>query len=183
MPFNEDRFRLCMAQLASAKGRDLSQLYSVKLVVLVDLFHLLRCGKPAIGGSVAPWELGPVIEEAYRTCTRWRTEYDHFGHHPPGFKVVGRDSSGKMKLRAIDSPDPDEFSRYELDAMEQAWAEIGHLNYPALHHYTHSPDTFLGSAYVAAREAGRLMDWNEIIAAYDRFRGEDHTAIQALLRY
>src|ERR1700676_470167 len=75
MPFNEDRFRLSMAHLASVKGRELSQLYAVKLCVLIDLFHLLRCGKPAVGGSVAAWELGPVIEEAYSPCTRWRTDY------------------------------------------------------------------------------------------------------------
>jgi len=48
---------------------------------------------------------------------------------------------------------------------------------------TASPDTFLGSAYVAARGQNRLMDWDEIIAAYDRFRGEDHSAIRALIRY
>jgi uncharacterized phage-associated protein len=182
MPFNEVRFRHCMAYLGHVKGQSLSQLYLVKLNVLIDLFHILRCGKPAIGGPVAPWELGPVVPEAYHLCAAWKTEYDRFGRHPVGFKVIGR-SGGKMKLRAVGPIDADDFSAYEVEAMERAWDEIGRLNYSGLWDYTHNPDTFLGYAYTTAKGQNRLMDWGEIIDAYDRFRGEDHAAIKALIRF
>jgi uncharacterized phage-associated protein len=183
MPFNEERFRECMAYLAHVKAQSLSQLYLVKFSLLIDLFHVLRCGKPVIGGSLAPWELGPVVQEAYRVCVDWRTDYDRYGRNPVGFKVVALGSGGKLKLKAAGEVDLDNFSAYEIESMECAWEEIGHLNIPSLRHYTHSPDTFLGFAYSSAKAANRLMDWYEIIDAYDRFRGENHSAIKALIQF
>jgi uncharacterized phage-associated protein len=183
MPFNEVRFRECMAYLAHVKAKSLSQLRLVEFSLLTDLFHVLRCGKPVIGGSLAPWELGPVVQEAYRLCVNWRTDYDRLGRHPVGFKVVALGSGGKLRVKAAGEADMDAFSRYEIESMERAWEEIGHLNLPSLRHYTHSPDTFLGYAYSSAKAASRLMDWCEIIDAYDRFRGEDHSAVKALIHF
>ncbi len=182
MPFNELRFRDCMAYLAHVKAQNLTQIYLVKLNVLIDLFHILRCGKPVIGGSLAPWELGPVVQEAYRLCADWRTDYDRFGRHPVGFKVIERGSGGKLRLKAAGEVDMDNFSAYDIESMERAWEEIGHLNLASLRRYTHSPETFLGYAYNSAKAANRLMDWCEVIDAYDRFRSEDHTAVKALIQ-
>ena len=56
-------------------------------------------------------------------------------------------------------------------------------NFPSLRHYTRGPDTFLGHAYNSAKAANRLMDWCEIIDAYDRFRCEDHSAVRALIQF
>lgn len=183
MPFNEVRFRECMAYLAHVKAQSLSQLYLVEFSFLIDLFHVFRCGKPVIGGSLAPWTLGPVVQEAYHLCVDWRTEYDRLGRHPVGFKVVALGSAGKLKLKAEGEVDMDAFSPYEIESMECAWDEIGHLNLPSLRHYTRSPDTFLGYAYSSARAANRIMDWCEIIDAYDRLRGEDHSAVKALIQF
>jgi uncharacterized phage-associated protein len=180
-PFDEGMLRRCVAYLSQAKRRSLSQLYIVKLNVLIDLFHILRCGKPVIGGSVAPWELGPVVPEAYRAFDRWKCDFDRDGTQPDGLRLARR--SGKnVDVRAADTVVVEEFSMAEIDAMERAWAEIGHLNFDGLEHYTHSPDTFLGAAYAAARREGRLMDWDEIVGLYDQFHGEDHSAIRALIR-
>ena len=180
-PFDEAMLRQCIAYISDTKRRSLSQLYIVKFSVLIDLFHILRCGKPVIGGSVAPWELGPVVPEAYRACDRWKCEYDRDHTQPPGLRVDRRGGK-KMDVRAAGPVDVQEFSRCEIDAMEQAWAEIGHLNFPALKHYTHSPDTFLGAAYTTALQERRLMDWDEIVASFDRFHGQDHSAVRALIR-
>jgi uncharacterized phage-associated protein len=180
-PFDEGLLRQCVAYISATKQAPLSQLYIVKFNVLIDLFHIMRCGKPVIGGSVAPWELGPVVPEAYKACDRWKCEYDRDGTQPHGLRVSRRGGK-KMDVRADGPVDVEEFSQSEIDAMEQAWAEIGHLNFPALKHYTHSPDTFLGSAYTAALHGNRLMGWDEIIASYDRFRGQDHAAIRALIQ-
>jgi hypothetical protein len=181
MPFDEPTLRRCMAYVTHARRRSLTQLYIVELNILIDLFHILRTGKPLIGGSVAPWELGPVVPEAYRACDAWKTDYDHFGKHPPQLKVVRR-VGRKTSIKAAGPVDLDEFSQSEIDAMQQAWNEIAYLNFAGLLHYTRSPDTFLGSEYTAARSENRAMDWDRIIASYDRLHGEDHSAIRQLIR-
>lgn len=181
VPFDEGMLRQCIAYLSHGKQRSFTQLYVVKFSVLIDLFHLMSCGKPVIGGSVAPWESGPVVEEAYRACSTWRADFDRFGRHPAGLRVTSRTVT-KVGVGSAASVDFDEFSQTEVDAMEQAWGEIGHLNYDGLRHYTRSPNTYLGASYFAARREERLMGWDDIIESYDRFRATDHSAVQALIR-
>ena len=180
MPFDEAALRRCIAYLTNRKYRSLTQFYIVELNILIDLFHILRTGKPVVGGSVAPWEFGPVVPEAYRTCDGWKTDYDHFGKHPQGLKVVRR-IGRRTSIKTAGPVDLEEFSQSELDAMELAWNEIAYLNFAGLLHYTCSPDTFLGAEYTAARNENRMMDWDQIIASYDRSRGEDHSAIRQLI--
>jgi len=181
MPFDEAALRRCIAYLTHSKHRSLTQLYVVELNILIDLFHLLRTGKPVIGGSVAPWELGPVVPEAYRVCDGWKIDFDHFGKHPQGLKVI-RHIGRRTSIKSAAPVDLDEFSQSEIDAIEQAWNETAYLNFAGLLHYSRSPDTFLGAEYNAARNENRLMDWDRIIASYDRVRGEDHSAIRQLIQ-
>lgn len=182
-PFNEVRFRLCMAYLTATKAIGLPQMTAANLSLLIDLFHILRRGLPVVGGSVAAWDIGPVVTEAYHLCDEWKARHDRSGVNPGGLRVVGG-GARVARFKAAGPIDLDEFSALEIEAMERAWGEIGHLNSAALRRYTCGPDTFLGQAWAAARAADhRQMGWDQIIDAWDRCRGEDHSSMKELIGF
>jgi len=184
-PFNEARFDAAIAWLAWKHDRSLSKYEIVKLHVLMDVFHVIEFGSPIIGGRLAPWELGPVMDEAYGRVDDWCDQFDYGGASPANFKI-----SAKGTLRYLTptiTPEPGDFSASELAAMERAWELLmpmmnkGYNGYLESKEFFHSDTTFIGRAYNKAKLEDRAIDWNEIIDAYDAINHTDHTSVKIII--
>jgi hypothetical protein len=185
MPFNECRFDDCMAYLAGAHRRPLGTYEMMKLHVMIDVYHTLDRGKPAIGGAFWPFTNGPVARAAKSRVRHWESRYEKTGAMPDGFML--KEEGGRLVATPVRVPDCEDFSAAELDAMERAWRDvIGPLDaaggFSSSQEFFHK-DSFIGRAWEKARQRGSFLDWNEIIDEYDAATGEDHSHIKLLLRY
>jgi hypothetical protein len=186
-PFNEHRFDSAIALLSQKHGRPVSKYEAVKLHMLADVFHTLTTGTPIIGGTLQPWPNGPVIEEAYERLDDWCTRFDYMGEMPDGFEITA--CKNLRFLSPTFSPDAGDFSASELESLNRAWSlfipmmDDGYNGYMKSQEFFHSDETFIGRAYNRAKQAGRDIDWNDIIDAYDALHGTDHEHIKALIQF
>jgi len=180
-PFNATRFDTCMAYFCERHGRELTQYDMVKLHLMTDIFHALEHGKPVIGGSVQAWDFGPVIDQAYRRVKHWDYSHDETGSHPETLRISNRSGSSCKFTNSV-SVDSDEFSESELNAMKRAWDSFMHMSWNESQQFFHQ-DSFVGQAWLKARQEQRNIDWDDIIDEYDREYGTNHQHIKALIRF
>jgi hypothetical protein len=140
-PFNEHRFDAIMAYFSRKYGRNLSQYDMMKLHVMTDVFHVLETAKPVIGGSLEPWQYGPVVRPAYNRVAKWWHDFDRTGKHPESFRLVEQDGNAKRFESAVEI-DEDDFSDSEKAAMEAAWGVVKDLldNWTRAERFFHDPD-------------------------------------------
>lgn len=183
-PFNEHRFDAIMAYFSRKYGRKLSQYDMMKLHVMTDVFHVLQTAKPVIGGSLEPWQYGPVVRPAYHRVAKWWHDFDRTGKHPESFRLVEQDGNAKRFEAAVEI-DEDDFSDSEKAAMHAAWESVKDLldNWSrAERFFHHAEGSFIGRAWHQAKSAGRpVMDWNEIIDCFDEMNHTDHSRIKTLM--
>lgn len=180
-PFNQLQFDACAAYFAWQFARPLTQLDLIKLHVLTDFFHVLAQGRQLIGGEFLPWRHGPVVEPAYKRVSRWRRAYDRDGDQPPCLQIVGVEE-GRCQFEAAAKPDPDEFSKVEISAMDRAILTYAELRHPgSVNAFFHHPDSYFGHAWSRAREENRSIDLLELIDAYEKHAGEDHSNVKVLI--
>ena len=185
MPFNECRFDDCMAYLSAEHGRPLSIYEMMKLHVMIDVYHTLERGKPAIGGKVSPFTNGPVSRSSKRRVEDWHRKYEKYATMPDAFVLV--DDGVHVRAKPVSVPEKDDFSPAELAAMERAWKDVVVLleekGFEESQRFFHS-GSFIGRAWAKARHHGTNLDWNEIIDEYDADHpGEDHSWAKAMLCY
>jgi hypothetical protein len=184
LPFNEHRFDAVMAYVAHRYGRHLSQYDMMKLHVLTDVYHTLETAKPVIGGSLEAWQYGPVVKPAYDRVAYWWHEYDRSGRQPSMFKLVEQDGNTRWFEPSV-GIDADDFSEAEERAISRAWETLSGMrgDWKRCEAFFHEPDaSFVGAAWDAAKRAGRAIDWNDVIDAYDRFNHENHSHIKTLMK-
>ena len=183
-PFNEHRFDAMMLYFSRKYGRKLSQYDMMKLHVMTDVFHVLATARPAIGGSLEPWQYGPVVRAAYNRVAKWWHDFDRTGRQPEYFRLVEHDGNAKRFVAATDV-DEDDFSDSEKAAMDAAWAAVQDLldDWRRADAFFHDSDaSFIGNAWYKAKAEGRrAIDWNDIIDAFDRFHNADHSHIKTLM--
>lgn len=181
MPFNEFRFDDCMAFLSVKHGRELNKYEMMKLHVMIDVHHTIMRGKPVIGGKLSPYTNGPVARIAWARVKTWINQYDRRGVFPDGFLV--KEGENGHTLRALQSPDQEDFSSAELQAMEKAWDDvIGRLQrekFQGSQDFFHG-ETAIGRAWLSAKHRGDFLDWNEIIDNYEK-DGADLSHVKAML--
>lgn len=183
--FNEVRFDSAIAWLSTKHAQPLSKYETIKLHVLMDIFQTLETGNPIIGGNLEPWTGGPVIAEAYSRIDNWCDRYDYTEEMPEHFRI---ESKGKLRyITPTFDPDADDFSVSELKAMGKAWDLLmpmmrqGYGGYLASQEFFHSDETFIGRAYNKAKAESRMIDWNDIIDAYQDIEGVDLSHIKSLI--
>ena len=182
IPFNEYQFDRCALWLAKKLGKTPTQYDLIKFHIMTDIYHVLECGTPVIGGAIAKWPLGPAVEKAYARISP--------SHINPG-SVIGllkargcyRTSRGticEFVARDGAAVDEEEFSASEVSAMEKA-LKIIELDWNSSQAFFHDPQkSFVGKAWAGACISGPI-DWNSIIDAYDAENGTDHSAIKEIV--
>ncbi len=170
-PFNEHRFADCLAYLSAKHGRRLSLYESVKLHVMIDVFHTVAHRKPVIGGHFLPFPNGPVSRPAEAHFNNWQERYNERGEVPDGFAAT--ETQYGLAVQGTRPPDPDEFSDAERAAMDAAWASVVPTydrGWGESQDFFHR-DSFVGRAWRSARNLGKPLDWNVILDEYDRENG------------
>lgn len=184
-PFNEHRFNECMAFFAARAGGTLSQYDLVKLHVLTDVFHVLRHGKPVIGGELQAWDLGPVAPRAYNLVKRWSYTADETEEQPEYFRVTPGQGK-RIDYTVAKQADLDDFSDAEMETMLKAWHIFSKMSWSQREDYFHK-DSFLGKAWLAARSESREeISWDQIIdeyAAETRMPSEQAAVIKRAIRF
>jgi hypothetical protein len=182
IPFNEHQFDRCALWLAKKLGKTPTQYDLIKFHIMTDIYHVLECGTPVIGGAIAKWPAGPAVGRAYARISPSRVR--------PGtvigslevmdcYKTV-HGTICKFVARDGATVDEEEFSASEVSAMEKA-LKIIELDWNSSQAYFHNPQrSFVGKAWFEARDSGPI-DWNSIIDAYDAENGTDHSAIKEIV--
>lgn len=183
-PFNEFRFDDCIAYLSSTHNRALTVYEIMKLHVMIDVYHTLDRGKPAIGGVIWPFTNGPVSRSSKGRVAIWRKKYETTAQMPDGFLII--DEGDRLSIKATRVPDEDDFSVAEISAMDRAWKDVVELldekGFEASQAFFHQ-DSFIGQAWKNARNRGQSLDWMEIVDEYDKAHpGEDHSKIKIMLQ-
>lgn len=113
-------------------GKTISKLDALKLVFLVDRYHLRKYARPVTGDEYWAMDLGPVPSMAKTIC-------DSMGSLEPSeiayaSKYLSPSKDGK-KLRSNEKYDPKVFSETDMEALKHV-LDISR-NIPSLPDYTH----------------------------------------------
>jgi antitoxin SocA-like protein len=183
LPFNQFRFEDCMAYLSAKHDRELSVYELMKLHVMIDVFHTISRGKPVIGGTFSAFRSGPVSRTAKHHVREWLDLYEEGSETPELFDATEKDAD-RTYFKAKESPDPDEFSKSELDAMDKAWETVIPLldeSFKKSQDYFHK-DSPVGKAWLCAKKAGRELNWNDIIDEFNQDTGRNHSHLKTIMQ-
>lgn len=182
-PFSAKRFDACMNYLMHEYDLTLSQYDITKLHVPIDFFHVLETGKQVIGGVLSPWDLGPVIKPGYN---RVRSLGHRFNDEKKPvrdgkLRVTGKRSEKIFNYSPYGSVEKFEFSPSELNAMRLAWEELIPKTWKERKSFFHGKTNFMGKVWSQAKSQQQEIDWGDLIEAYDRQHGTDHTGSRLLI--
>jgi len=182
IPFNEQRFDACMRYLMQKYDRVLTQHDMVKLHVMIDFRHVLKTGRPVIGGALTRWKFGPVVTPAYNRIASLGHKFDEKGEaREGGIRVVGKRKNAWLYDRFGDIDEQD-FSAAEREAMDQAWKDIIPLNFQRREDFFHKPTFFMGKAWSQAKSDRRPISWLQIIEAYEAQTGQPQPLARTMIR-
>lgn len=170
-----------MTYLAKEHGQSLTQYDMVKLHVMTDVYHVIEHGTPVIGGTLDPWDHGPVVKRAYDYLMGLWRRYRETGLSHPVFSAESSDTK-KVYFSPKTPIDYDDLSESEIAAMDRAWNAVMSLDWTASQKFFHEPSSFMGRAWKNAESEQRPIDWIEIIDAYDEETGNDHQHIKRIIR-
>jgi uncharacterized phage-associated protein len=97
----------------------------LKLVVLADLEHLAKYGRPIVGGQYFAMEHGPVASELYDDLKM-------------GIEGTAPISVGSYVVKAVVEPDEDYLSETDLEVLKQIDDQFGAWDVYRLSDYTHT---------------------------------------------
>lgn len=96
----------------------------LKILFFADVYHLNEYGRPIVGDTYHALPYGPVPQTAYDILKSEPLALDELGMSELPFEVFG----GYM-VRAKRSPDLDRMSESDIEALETALEEYGHLDF------------------------------------------------------
>lgn len=167
-PFNKDRFDECMAYLLSKHGGSLTQYEMVKIHVMADVLHTLKYGRAIIGGGIAKWRNGPVVQEAYNRVRHWAYQWEADpAQQPEGFRIVAKEGTKFRFVAEGEAPSDRDFSSAERDTLCEAWNRVKSMKWGTSQDFFHDPNvSFLGKVWHEAGDEGSPIDWVKLIDAY-----------------
>jgi uncharacterized phage-associated protein len=146
-PFNSRKLAEALAFLASSNVPDLTKLKAVKLVYFADRLHLLRFGRPIVGGQYFCLDKGPVPSEALNALNAATANArDRVDQHRDELrdKVEMRRSAWQFhhRIHAKTKPDMDVFSDSEVQILKLVATEYGKLSAGKLIEISHEHEAW-----------------------------------------
>lgn len=148
---------------------------AVKLAFLADRYHLVRCGRPIIGGQYRALPFGPVSQEflelIQERVDQAREETARLVS-PDLFELFDVDFQPQYPTLSARSPvESDALSRSDRSALEHVVVMYGQMGFDQLKSLTHAT-----AAYLSAWE-GRIEGSRMGIMSYEDFFEENEDAI------
>ena len=143
-PFQPRKFVEVLAALASENVPDLTKLKAVKLIYFADRIHLLRFGRPIVGGHYACMDKGPVPSEALDAINAAAAGTDAEVVREIDRKLTFQRSGWQRYKRIVarSAPDRDAFSESELQVLHQVASEYGRLDVGDLIEMSHAHEAW-----------------------------------------
>ncbi len=180
-PFSPERFDACMNYLMREYRRTLDQHDITKLHVMADFYHVLKTGKQMIGGKISPWKHGPVLVEGYNRVKSLGHRFDETGPTHQGKIRVFAKSGTHYQYDTYGAIDEEDFSAAEIESLHRAWSTIMPKTFKEREDFFHG-NGYMGRVWTDAKERGlKAIDWSDLIDAYDKQHGEDHTHAKLMI--
>lgn len=96
----------------------------LKILFFADVYHLNEYGRPIIGDTYNALPYGPVAQTTYDILKNDPLARDALGESELPFDVYNG-----FQVRAKRNPDLDEMSESDIEALENAFEEYGHLDF------------------------------------------------------
>lgn len=137
--FQPRKFVEALAFLAAAGVPDLTKLKAVKLIYFADRMHLLRFGRPIVGGQYFCMDKGPVPSEALDAINLAERGQ---GELTKKVVMARRGLQFHPRITAKAAPDNDVFSESELQVLKQVAQELGTLTVGKLIEISHAHEAW-----------------------------------------
>lgn len=126
-PYDEDRATHATRWLLKRHGR-LDWLKLIKLIVISDVRHLLKYGRPIVGGRYFAMRHGPVQSEFYDDLKLDR--------------IVGTRRANDHFVEFVEQPDEDCLSETDLEVLHEVEHEYGNRDAYRLSDLTHELESW-----------------------------------------
>lgn len=137
--FDDRKTTQLLNYLAQKEGGKINFLKTMKLVYLIDKFHLRKYGKTITGDQYFAMKRGPVASNTKDICKYILREDMDYGENPYYDKYIKK---GRVKytLQSKQEPDLDYFSEVEIESMDTVYEQFKNFSGFKLVDITH--DTF-----------------------------------------
>jgi hypothetical protein len=177
-PFNQTRFDACMAWVAKAFDRTLSQYEAVKIHALADALHVVRFHNPIIGGTLKKLPYGAVALNALNRAKRWKIDKD------APFEMTDKNGNAMYFKRKPGSTREAMFTPAERQTILEAAGTVFSMTFAASQKFFHGEsgeNNFLGKAWSNTHKANAPISWDAILTAYAAQTGADVAALKSLI--
>lgn len=130
--FNIKKAAQVVAFFANAQGGSINVLKLTKLVYLADRRFMASHGAPILNDRLVSMDHGPVNSITYECVNGAQSDnpaWSDFIDDRAGYQIGA--------LIEVREKDLDELSRAEFAALQQTWAEFGHMDRYEIRDYTH----------------------------------------------
>ncbi|HVA65155.1 MAG TPA: Panacea domain-containing protein [Terriglobales bacterium] len=131
-PFNADKFRAALHFLAGQGLPEFDKYRAVKLLFLADKRHLVRFGRPIVGGIYRALPHGPAPVDALDAISAAQEG----GHEIDGIEFDYGFSYPRIRLRG--AAKTEQLSESECEALQECAQEYGRKSFAELRALTHS---------------------------------------------
>jgi uncharacterized phage-associated protein len=126
-PFDTNKALQAVLWLLCRNNGAMNKLKLVKLVFLADRAHLVKYGRPIVGGNYFAMDHGPVSSELLNTLNAAKTTHS---------KAPIQAGPAHM-IKAAESPDERYLSESDLTTLDDIYRKFGHLDGFTLRDLTH----------------------------------------------
>lgn len=168
--FDEEKALATMLYLASKRGQ-INFYALVKTVYFADKRHLQRWGRTITGDRYVRMVYGPVPSAVYDMLKSVRGDRDWRNDLSPYMKIEGN------IVAPLAQPDLDQFSESELEVLDEAFNEYGHMNFGELKAASHDAAYNKSDAFYMDEED--LAEDDPDLIAYMKQRSEDERHFEA----
>lgn len=143
-PFESKKLAETIAFFAFHGVPDLTKLKAAKLVYFADRAHLLRFGRPIVGGHYFCMDKGPVPSEGLDTINAAAGNATSESARELAAKIHFRRAGLQIhpRLVAKNPPNPEVFSESELQVLESVTSEFGRLPVGSLIEMSHAHEAW-----------------------------------------
>jgi uncharacterized phage-associated protein len=134
----------------------MNKLKLVKLVFLADREHLVKYGRPIVGGKYFAMDHGPVSSELLNMLNAAKT----------GTSRIPLKAGPSYSIKAADNPDERYLSESDLNVLDDIYRKFGHLDGFQLRDLTHELKAYKKN--VPGKGSNRRLPYEDFFVDYPK---------------